>query len=78
MPSVKSGLVLSISRNDNMGIIKEDNTQTEFIFFLDNLSSEQLRTLRPQVVVSFVRDESYEQFVASKVYPTPINHRKAI
>ena len=75
MGHVKSGFVLQINRNDNIGVIREIDTQTEWIFFLDEVDTKEVRI---NSFVTFIKDADYEQFVAMDL---KINHnlyRKAV
>lgn len=73
---VKQGYIISISTEDNLGVIREDSTLTEWLFFLDELAPHQLKRLKVNTPVSFVRDDAFEQFVAQEVLQTEITTRR--
>ncbi len=78
MSNKKTGNVLQINHNDGIGIIKEDNTATEYIFFLDELTQYEMKHLRIHSTVTFFRSEEFEQFVAEQIEASEMSYRKVV
>lgn len=72
MDNVKMGYIVQILKQDNLGVIREESTLTEWLFYLDDVS-EKLQT---GASVIFVRDNSYEQFMAQEVKRVDMFHTK--
>ncbi len=62
MGFMKTGYIVKILADDNVGIIREEGTLTEWLYFVD----ENNESLRPQTQVTFIRNTDYEQFVAEE------------
>lgn len=69
MLNVKRGFIVQISKQDGIGIIQEVNTQTEWIFYLDEIPRHQRGDLHQHTEVEFFKDDSCEQFIAVDVAP---------
>jgi len=63
MESMKMGYIVKILHDENLVIIREDVTLTEWLVFLDEVKESFL----VGSAVSFFRDEEYEQFVATDI-----------
>jgi len=63
MKTLKMGYIVKIMREDNLGVIREDGTLTEYLYFIDDTQAK----LQVGTTVAFKRDEHYEQFVASHI-----------
>lgn len=63
MQNMKMGYIVQILKQDNLGVIREESTLTEYLFYLD----EAPEALRVNDAVAFTRDTDHEQFVAEDV-----------
>jgi hypothetical protein len=65
MENMKTGYIVKILSEDNIGIIREETTLTEWIYFLD----ETIQKIPVDTPVVFYRDNEFkiEEFVAKKV-----------
>lgn len=64
MSKLRAGFVTQVNHNDNMAIVKELDTYTEYIVLLDDLTKDDLKQMRIHSTVNFRRDDEFEQFVA--------------
>lgn len=64
MQRMKRGYIVQILKQDGVGIIRETDTHTEYLYFLSDLSKRQRDTLRLHSEVTFVRNSKFDQFVA--------------
>jgi hypothetical protein len=74
----KTGYIKEINHNDNLGVIRELSTSTEYIFFLDELSKEDHKRMSINSSVNFTRDESFEQFVVDDLEFISMQLRKVV
>jgi hypothetical protein len=63
MKNMKMGYIVKILSEDNLGIIREESTLTEWLFFLD----ETKEKFQVGTAVGFYRNDEYEQFVAEDI-----------
>jgi hypothetical protein len=67
MGNVKRGYIVQILREEGLGVIRENDTMTEWIYFLGDLSRRQNEELKVMRDVTFYPDNNFEQFVAIKI-----------
>jgi hypothetical protein len=63
MKNMKMGFIVQILRQDNLGVVREEGTLTEWLFYLNDAPEK----LRIDDAVMFERDQDAEQFVAVNV-----------
>jgi hypothetical protein len=78
METLKMGFIVQINRGENFGVIREMDTHTEWIFFLDELSKDERREFKIHTSVSFTRDESFSQFVVKDMAVIAPQYRKVV
>lgn len=78
MGTVKKGFIVQVNRNEHFGVIREFDTNTEWIFYFENISKEQRKEMRVYATVSFQRDDLFEQFVAKNMRVEATEYRRAV
>lgn len=78
MNKVRVGFVMSLNKGTGEGIIKEDNTQTTYIFFVDELSEREKKQVRTNCTVTFEADPEASQFIAINVKESASSYRKVM
>lgn len=67
MGYMKTGFIVAINHNDNLGTIMDTISNLEWSFFLDEVPVEQLSDIRINALVTFVQDDQYAPKVATDI-----------
>jgi hypothetical protein len=67
MKNKKIGYIYQILETENIGLIREGKSGNEYIFFLDELSKYETKSVAVGASVSFEKDETFTNEIATNL-----------